>query len=86
MGQNPYESPQSPPPIRGANLPLVVLFGLCVAVWTFFGVLMVMQFYDEAAGYVPRFVMRPVGMAVVLAGLLFSSFYLWRAIGGWPPR
>jgi len=62
----------------------VLLFGACVAVWAFFGVLMVVQFYDEKAGYVPREVMGPGGAAVVVVGLLLSSFYLWRAIRGWP--
>jgi hypothetical protein len=86
MEQNPYESPQTQGPARRANLPLVVLCGLCVAVWVFFGALMVAQFYDEVAGYVPREVMGPGGAAVIVAGLLFSGFYLWRAIGGWPRR
>jgi len=81
---NPYESPQAPPQAQRAKLPLVVLFGICTAIWAFFGVLMALQFYDEAAGYVPREVMEPGGAAVVVAGFLFSSFYLWRAIGGWP--
>jgi hypothetical protein len=61
----------------------LILFGARVAIWINFGVLMVLQYFDEAAGYVPREVMGPSSAAVIVVGLLCSGFYLWRAIGGW---
>ncbi len=65
---------------------MVILFGACTAIWVFFGVLMVMQYYDESPGYFPREVMGPGGAAVIVAGLLYSGFYLWRATRGWPGK
>lgn len=84
MDPNPYEAPQSPTPTRLVNKPLVMTFGACVGVWTFFAALMVMQYYDVAAHYVPRRALGPAGIAVVTAGFVLSSIYLWRALLGWP--
>jgi hypothetical protein len=46
---------------------------------------MYLQYHDEAAHYMPRFVMNGFGFGVVLAGLSGSCIYLWRAVRGTDP-
>lgn len=84
MDPNPYQSPQTLPPTRRANLPLVVMFSVCVAVWAFFAVLIAVQYYDAAVRSVPPIAVGRLGIVVVLAGFVLSSVYLWRAMRGWP--
>jgi len=43
---------------------------------------MVAQYYDEAAGYVPRFVMNRWGAAVVMTMLALSIYYSVRFVVG----
>jgi hypothetical protein len=46
---------------------------------------MLAQYHDEAAGYVPRAVMRPSGVVVVFVCVALSAFYLARAVWWNPP-
>jgi hypothetical protein len=81
MQHNPYQSLRHIPAQRNNAFYIVGLL-FSVAVWLFLGAMMWLQYHDEAAHYMPRFVMNGWGFSVVMVGFTGSCVYLWRVVSG----
>jgi hypothetical protein len=68
MVPNPYESPRLTP-TKPSKFPMIAAYVISCLTWAFFGGLMFAQYHDEAAGYMPRFVMSWWGVVVVVTML-----------------
>jgi hypothetical protein len=79
MPPNPYASSRLPP-ARSRKFPLIAGYADSCLTWAFFGVLMFAQYHDEAAGYMPRFVMNRWGVSAVVTMLVLSLLFLARAV------
>jgi hypothetical protein len=65
---------------------MIAAYVISCLTWAFFGGLMFAQYHDEAAGYMPRFVMSWWGVVVVVTMLGQSLEFLGRAIVGQFPH